>query len=560
MDPIPSKKSRRITPVKTRKMRAKAAPKASRRGASSKPARQRPQQAVSKASSTRRRGPPKFLSTRVGQELTITKRVARGPLGDVFAGVHPVLARRFAIKVLRSNLTRHESTQDRLRRVMREVSTVDCPGVVPLLDFGCVESGRFYLTMNFIRGTPLARILAERGSASLQWAISMLLQLSEALEGIHRARVVHGDLKPSNVLVMEFPEEKDRIQLIDLSLVSALSPEPIAKDPLRHLRHCSSVAYLSPEQIAGTRPDPLSDVYSFGALGYHLVVGQQPFSGSAAEIIGAHELQEPEVPSRSTTGYAIPASLGQVILRCMRKRPQQRYGDMGEVRQALEDFLAGADSAAAQGPTDWPPLRASKVTTRSVRKPGTGPLPSSAKELRELLFNCIHDLSGLLLHRGLAGPELGPEYESLGRVNEEMQACDDRCEDTERRAAALRQQMRERESKLRYAIIDLNLLISGKPREDQTPEDINDVEYQIKELEVSLGRLETEFSGQFSELDAELRGHRDYRKALEQQMTLHYHRLHTILDQVRHLASGATTRKLYDTILQCRQALKEKRK
>ena len=257
----------------------------------------------------------KTLGIKIGEQITIAKLVGRGRLGHVYAGVHPVLARRFAIRVFRTELTRTKTAQQRLRQMVREASTVDHPNVVSLVDFGTLDDGRCFITSDFVRGIQLTKMLEQESRLPVPRILHLLIQLAQALEAAHKARVVHGDIKPNNILLVERPDDAPHLWLTDLKLTQAVSMDYSADAPLRHLRICSSVDYLSPELIKGRRLDIGSDIYSFGALAYRLLTGEPPFVGSPNDVVKAHRTREPVPPSRRVGTPNIPTDLDSVVLR-----------------------------------------------------------------------------------------------------------------------------------------------------------------------------------------------------------------------------------------------------
>ncbi|MBW2737061.1 MAG: serine/threonine protein kinase, partial [Deltaproteobacteria bacterium] len=233
--------------------------------------------------------PKRREAAKLNQTLTVAKRIGRGRLGVVYAAVHSVLARRFAVKVLRPALTRSEAVQQRLRHMIREASQVEHPQIVSLVDFGQLPDLRFYLTMDFVRGIQLSKVLERDGRLPLDRGLPILIQTAEGLAAAHRHRVAHGDLKPSNVmLVDDSVGSEEVVRLLDFRLSPALSSGAKEGEPLAHLSTYGGIDYVSPEQIAGQAWDTRADIYALGCVAYRVLTGQPPFVGDAPEMAEAH--------------------------------------------------------------------------------------------------------------------------------------------------------------------------------------------------------------------------------------------------------------------------------
>jgi serine/threonine protein kinase len=504
----------------------------------------------------------KLLGSQVGHQLKVGKRIGRGTLGEVHTGIHPILSRRFAVKIIRKALTKEdEAVHERLKSMVQDASQVEHPNIVSLLDFGQLPNQRFYIVMELARGVPLARALAESDRFSAVRTVSLLIQLAEALEAAHKLRLVHGDVKPSNIHILE-RHDGDLLKLADLGLVQALSRERTQDDPVAHLRCCSTLSYVSPEQIAGKHLDPRADVYSFGAVAYHMLTGSPPFSGAPAQVVKAHRMEQPEPPSAKVQAKVIPPPLEALVLRCLQKHPQDRFDGLAGVVQQLAVILEGIQQQSFDLAGTPPPMpRRRHRTSQMVQmvpvmeNDEEEPLPESQDQLWRLFFDGLFHLGEKVTEAGKGSDEMDDELDRLRQLRIEFQGGLERCDDTERRAEVVRQQMRERESTLRYAIIDLNLMLSDSVRQGTEDPEQADIKFQITELERSLGRIEKEFASKFQELNAELRQHREGLKPLEQKMAKHYRKLYAMLDDVRDMVTSPEAQQLYRLIKRCRNAI-----
>jgi serine/threonine protein kinase len=491
-----------------------------------------------------------ILNTKVGTPLTIAKRIGRGRLGVVYAGVHPILARRFAIKVLRPSLTRDDDVQRRLRHMIRETSTVEHPGLVHLIDFGQLEDGTTYVVMDFVRGIQLTKVLTRDGPFPVERAIPLIIQLADALEAAHRVRVVHGDVKPNNIMLVEQSSGGELLRLHDVGLTLALADKSSSDDPLGHLRIYSTFDYLSPEQITNSRVDGRADIYAFGAVAYRILTGEPPFVGDAEEVMLGHRTREPVPPSRRVGAHEVPPEVDVIILRCLEKLPEDRFKSMDEVSHELKALL----------PRSVPtPFEEEETTGRWKLPPelelAEEPLPEAPARLRQMFTDTLLELADLVAKEGAANEELLFEMTSLRQLRDDAASTAAQSAVTENRFEDIRRELRERESTLRYAIIDLNLARSDAVDRNATETELEEQDFQIAELERSLTELEQQRTERFTALNIELQKHRDALKSFDETMALHLRRIYAYLDDARMEVTTEEGRRLFYLLERCRNAL-----
>ena len=199
------------------------------------------------------------------------------------------------------------------------------PHVCAIHEYG--EDGALrYITMEFIEGVDLRQVLARDGAFAPARAYELALQVAGGLKAIHDAGVIHRDLKPHNVLV----GERNAVKLIDFGLAKATAGSGMtATGVLLGTPH-----YMSPEQVRGKAVDAASDLYSLGALAFHLVGGRPPFSGDNAIAVGFAHCAEP-VPSLKALRPDVPPALEAIITRALAKAPADRPRSPAEFKAAL---------------------------------------------------------------------------------------------------------------------------------------------------------------------------------------------------------------------------------
>jgi serine/threonine-protein kinase len=215
---------------------------------------------------------------------------------------------------------------ERFKRECAAARKVSSPYVIRIHDLGEARPGLLYLSMEYIQGRTLAELITARGLVPISDCVDILGQICHGLTAAHDAGVIHRDLKPSNVLV----GERNAVKIIDFGLAKATTAEGLTATGML----MGTPYYMSPEQVRGRRVDAASDIYSLGALAYHLVTGRPPFSGENAIAVGFAHLSE--VPARPRQLRAdVPLELDAAIMSALAKEPAERPRSPTDLRAAM---------------------------------------------------------------------------------------------------------------------------------------------------------------------------------------------------------------------------------
>jgi serine/threonine-protein kinase len=257
----------------------------------------------------------------------IQRLLGKGGMGAVYLAHDEVLGDLVALKVISSAWAADEAAMvERFKRECTAARKVSSPYVIRLHDLGEARPGLLYLSMEYIQGRTLAELIAARGLVPIADCIDILGQICNGLTAAHDAGVIHRDLKPGNVLV----GERNAVKIIDFGLATMAAAEGGTATGML----LGTPYYMSPEQVRGRRVDAVSDVYSLGALAYHLVTGRPPFSGENAIAVGFAHLSEVPAPPRKLRPE-VPAELDAAIMGALAKEPADRPRSAAELRVAM---------------------------------------------------------------------------------------------------------------------------------------------------------------------------------------------------------------------------------
>jgi serine/threonine protein kinase/lipopolysaccharide biosynthesis regulator YciM len=283
--------------------------------------------------------------------FTIVRKLGESELSNVY------LARRGeeerVLKILKHEACRDRRAVQRLLTANRLVAAVEHPGLPRDIDAGETD-GAFWISYRHVDAQPLSARLARTGPSHINEVKPVLRGILEALSALHKARIVHGDLKLENVLVGRGSDGGQQITLIDFGTDRLRQRPSVANGHTGVLAIIGSPKTIAPEQVRGMRSDPASDVYAFGAMMYELLSGKPVFGfDSATEAAFAHVTQTPEPPSAKAPRGWITRDVDQFVLRLLDKDPERRPRDASAVLDGLDSLgRASAAMRAAQATFD----------------------------------------------------------------------------------------------------------------------------------------------------------------------------------------------------------------
>jgi serine/threonine-protein kinase len=249
-------------------------------------------------------------------------------MGVVYLARHVLLKKPVALKLLRKS--HDEQAWKRFVQEAQTASMVNHTNVVAITDFGVI-SGHPYLVMEFLDGQTLTEAINE-GPIPAARMCRIGAQIARGLHAVHEKGIVHRDLKPDNIFLLDREGKSDLVKIVDFGLAKLEAGPRLTQDGTV----VGTAEYISPEQVTGQDTDHRSDQYSLGCILYEMLTSQLPFEGeSTATLIYKHVYKNPTSPRKLRPEMNIPASVEQVVLRAMAKKPTDRFKDMRELEQAL---------------------------------------------------------------------------------------------------------------------------------------------------------------------------------------------------------------------------------
>jgi serine/threonine-protein kinase len=294
---------------------------------------------------------------------TLERKIGAGGMGEVYRARHKLLRRPTAVKLLHPDRVGDADTLDRFEREVQEMSQLTHPNTCAVFDYGRNLDGVLYYAMEFLGGIDLGGLVRSFGAQPASRVVHILVQVCGALQEAHDKKVIHRDIKPANIILCERGGLPDFAKVVDFGLV---------KDIRRDTETSTEVVlgtphYFAPEAL--TDPDrigPGVDLYALGAVGYYLLTGKHVFEGKThAEVLTKHVTQQPRRPSEAAA-LDIPRELEDVILRCLEKRPEDRFGSARELGEALEQLAVARDWNRAEAARWWREFHARAAARATV--------------------------------------------------------------------------------------------------------------------------------------------------------------------------------------------------
>ncbi len=293
--------------------------------------------------------------------------LGEGAMGVVFRGTNLAVEKAVAIKMMRKETFAEPDAVERFKREAKVWSQLNHPSIAQVFDFG-LQDEMPYLVMELVDGDDLSDVLDREGPLAPLRAIAVMRQLASALEEAHRLGVVHRDIKPQNMMLLRYkPGGRLVLKVLDFGMAKQVGNKSMSLTAPGIL--VGTPKYVAPEQVTEKpKIDGRTDLYASGVLFYELLTGQPPFVGTPHDVLFAHLGRQPEPLPES-----IPACVQEVVMKLLRKKPDERYQsavDLEHALEACEDTMRGPSISSASNPVLTTSTIAKAIETRRGNRSG----------------------------------------------------------------------------------------------------------------------------------------------------------------------------------------------
>jgi serine/threonine-protein kinase len=289
---------------------------------------------------TQETDPSARLGEIVDDRYRIAAHVATGGMATVYRAEHIRTGAAVAIKVLHPEFGGNEEIVARFRREVLASRSIQHPSVVAALDLGRLPDGALYMVLEFIQGEDLLMLLARDKPFGQSRAVRIGLQVAQALVAAHTAGVIHRDLKPDNIMLVERGGDPDFVKVVDFGIAK------VTKQQGRPLTALGSVFgtpdYMAPEQARGTNVDHRTDLYALGVVLYEMLAGRTPFAHPSPGQVLLGQISRPPPP----LDPSIDSELAALVMQLLAKNPAERVQTAAELAERLQSILGRIESAS----------------------------------------------------------------------------------------------------------------------------------------------------------------------------------------------------------------------
>ena len=266
---------------------------------------------------------------KINDRYQVIRSIGEGGMANVYLAYDTILDRNVAVKVLRGDLATDEKFVRRFQREAMSASALSHPNIVEMYDVG-EDDGNYFIVMEYIDGKTLKNLIKKRGALTVVEVVDIMLQLTSAISCAHDSYIIHRDIKPQNVMILD----DGRVKITDFGIAIASNASELTQTN----SVMGSVHYLPPEQANGAGATAKSDIYSLGILMFELLTGKLPFKGENAVEIALKQMKE-QIPSVCAMNPEIPQSIENVILKACAKNPKNRYANVKDMYNDIKTAL-----------------------------------------------------------------------------------------------------------------------------------------------------------------------------------------------------------------------------
>ena len=272
----------------------------------------------------------KYTGKRLDGRYEIQELIGVGGMAMVYKAYDNIDDKTVAIKILKDEFLGNEDFIRRFKNESKAIAVLSHPNIVKVYDVSFGDRIQ-YIVMEYIDGITLKEYIGQQHVISWKEAVHFTVQILQALQHAHEKGVVHRDVKPQNIMLLQ--DGTIKVTDFGIALVTTNDTRTMTKNAI------GSVHYIAPEQAKGSVTDGKADIYSVGVMLYEMLTGKLPFDADSAVSVAIMQLQNDPKPPREINS-SIPEGLEEITLRAMRKEPRQRYESAREMLEAIEILLS----------------------------------------------------------------------------------------------------------------------------------------------------------------------------------------------------------------------------
>src|SRR5262245_48482820 len=279
----------------------------------------------------------------LGGRYKLEQCIGSGGMGEIYRARRTHIGDTVAVKVLRADVVENEKSRQRFYREARAAAMLHHPNAVVIHDFGEDADGTAYIVMELLVGRSLRQLLAQEDSVNAVHAYNIIRQASAALDTGHRNSIVHRDIKPDNIILLDSNDGADHVKILDFGIAKVLDKALDTYSLEQRLTNVGSVIgtphYMAPEQCQGEEADARSDIYSLGVVLYELLTGVAPFLAKTPTGVAIKHVTEKPRPPREINPL-VPEEVERVVLHALEKDPNARPQTSLEFAREFESSMA----------------------------------------------------------------------------------------------------------------------------------------------------------------------------------------------------------------------------
>ncbi len=327
----------------------------------------------------------KLVGTLVQSRYRIRSLAGKGSMGMVYRATQEFIDREVAFKVLLDHLGSDTEALKRFQREAKAASRLSHPHITTVYDFGLMPDGKPYLVMDFLSGISLSQYLEQKQYLTLDEAYPIVKDICDALSEAHKQGIIHRDVKPENIVLIEKEGRKNFVKVVDFGIAKFNQDQGDRASRLTRTGSiCGSPAYMSPEQCSGKELDACSDIYALGVVLFEMFTGCLPYmSNDLLQLLYLKATEPPPLINTLRPELHMPQAMEALISRCLSKEPQERPQTMEQLWQEFDAASRSKEPAVIGGaaapqprpivPAPLPEFRpASRSGTETLTLPAQG--------------------------------------------------------------------------------------------------------------------------------------------------------------------------------------------